>query len=776
LTGFIPWVHAASYSLGTIPFITQEGSSVTIVFTVSGATGSTLYQFRFFLRDPATKIHQSVLENYTTLPGQTQFTLPPFYYPTLSFPGPNSLVGQYIISVDQIKPVAIANVQATYFFIILTDNTQYQRTDTVNIHATGYNASESVTVKIATQTTSTTVFTQTLPASTTGIVITNWKIPRNATIDSNGYLVTITGTTTVKTPADAQGFTISPATMSISALNSLKSSYQRTETMSFSFQPLYPDGTIASTGAALITLARPNGVNVTLTAAYSGGSQTFNATYKTSTDNQTGTWKATLATKAFTDAYGNSGPSTTLANSPQLVAATLTLSVVATNYVPIGQQVKFNATITYPDGTGLTSGTVGAYLLYSGSPPVNDTVPVIFDSGLQEWVGSYAPQSSDPGGLYSLVIKASDSPIPPNAGSATKAVTLQDKPPVATFTPSSTSGPTGTPITFDGTGSYDPDGTIITWSWIFGDTTTGSGSVVAHTFTTAGTYTVTLTVTDNGGYSSSTSSQITITDRPPVVSATPAPTTPSPGQSVTLSITASDPDGTISTTKVDWGDGTVDNLGAVSSDTHTYALPGSTTSSTFTVTVTVTDNSGSSTSTNSQVTVTDQPPAVSFTPSTTTANAGQAVTLAINASDPDGTISTTSINWGDGKIDNFNYAPTIASHTYNSTGSAGSKTYTITVRATDSRGQTSTTSSSVTVQSSPPSSNGNVSLPLYYFGIIAALVGAILVGGFLAVRRHKVTHAKLKIDLEAVKSEAGRIENQEFFQSVKDQLKKDKDD
>jgi hypothetical protein len=64
---------------------------------------------------------------------------------------------------------------------------------------------------------------------------------------------------------------------------------------------------------------------------------------------------------------------------------------------------------------------------------------------------------------------------------------------------------------------------------------------------------------------------------------------------------------------------------------------------------------------------------------------------------------------------------------------------------------------------------------LYYFGILAAIIGALLVGLVLAFRRHKVTHTKLKIDLEAVKSEAGRIENQEFFQSVRDQLKKDKE-
>jgi hypothetical protein len=55
--------------------------------------------------------------------------------------------------------------------------------------------------------------------------------------------------------------------------------------------------------------------------------------------------------------------------------------------------------------------------------------------------------------------------------------------------------------------------------------------------------------------------------------------------------------------------------------------------------------------------------------------------------------------------------------------------------------------------------------------LIAAFLGAV----FFAFRRHKVTHARLKIDLEAVKAEAGKIENQEFFQSVKDQLKKDKE-
>ena len=586
----VPRVHAATYSIGTLPFIAQEGTSITIVFSVSGALGGVSYQFRFFVRDPATKIHQSILLNYTTLPGQTQFTLPPFLYPTPSFPGPNWLVGQYIIWADQVSPIAISTVASTYFFYILTDATEYQRTQTVNIQATGYNASESVTVKIATQSPpTTTVFTQTTLASPAGKLVTNWKIPRNATIDSNGYLLTLTGTSTVKSPADAQGFTVRPADMSVSALTSLKSTYQRTETMSFSFQPVYPDGSIASTGVALLNLMSSSRANVTLTTSYSGGSQTFNATYKTTVNNQTGTWTASLASNGYADAYGNAGPKTRVTTSPQLIVASLTLNIVVASYFALGQQVKFNATISYPDGSQLRSGSVGSYLLFSGSPPINDTVPIIFDTGLNLWVGTYPRQPSDPGGLWSLVVKGVDSSTPPNTGSATRAINLQDNLPVASFTASPTTAQTAIPIIFNATSSYDPDGTIVSYSWNFGDGIIGSGETPSHSYNIAGVYTVTLTVTDNSGSTASTSSKFTIT-------------------------------------------------------------------------------------------------------------------------------------------------------------------------------------------ASTSSSSGNVSFPLYYFGILAALIGAILAGGFLAVRRHKVTHAKLKIDLEAVKSEAGRIENQEFFQSVKDQLKKDKDD
>ncbi len=61
-------------------------------------------------------------------------------------------------------------------------------------------------------------------------------------------------------------------------------------------------------------------------------------------------------------------------------------------------------------------------------------------------------------------------------------------------------------VTFNGgLFSVDLDGTIVSYAWNFGDNTTGSGSVVTHTYSTAGNYPVTLTVTDNAGNTASTS-------------------------------------------------------------------------------------------------------------------------------------------------------------------------------------------------------------------------------------------------------------------------------
>jgi PKD repeat protein len=79
-----------------------------------------------------------------------------------------------------------------------------------------------------------------------------------------------------------------------------------------------------------------------------------------------------------------------------------------------------------------------------------------------------------------------------------------NQPPSASFTSTCTQ----LACTFDSSASSDPDGTIASRSWAYGDGTTGTSA--SHTYAANGTYSVTLTVTDNGGATASTSRAVTV--------------------------------------------------------------------------------------------------------------------------------------------------------------------------------------------------------------------------------------------------------------------------
>src|SRR3989337_1351468 len=112
-------------------------------------------------------------------------------------------------------------------------------------------------------------------------------------------------------------------------------------------------------------------------------------------------------------------------------------------------------------------------------------------------------------------------------------------------------------ISFNASASSDSDGSIVSYFWTFGDGTNASGVTVDHAYTNVGTYTVTLTVTDNDGATASVSAVKTVLSRPPVASFTESATTVYTGDVIYFNASTSyDPDGTIVSYFWTFGDGT----------------------------------------------------------------------------------------------------------------------------------------------------------------------------------------------------------------------------
>lgn len=164
-------------------------------------------------------------------------------------------------------------------------------------------------------------------------------------------------------------------------------------------------------------------------------------------------------------------------------------------------------------------------------------------------------------------------------------------PPVAALQALPAQGYAPLPVQFSSTGSYDPEAGPLTYAWTFGDGSIGTGSSPAHTYTSVGSYTATLTVTDAQGLSDSKSTTVMVLqpNRPPVLVSSCTPLSGTAPLTVTVDTAGSyDPDGGTFSYWWDFGDG---QGFAAPSGTHTYTSAG-----TYNVTVTLTDQAGLATS------------------------------------------------------------------------------------------------------------------------------------------------------------------------------------
>ena len=130
--------------------------------------------------------------------------------------------------------------------------------------------------------------------------------------------------------------------------------------------------------------------------------------------------------------------------------------------------------------------------------------------------------------------------------------------PTASIAASPLSGPSPLAVTFDGSGSTDPNGDTLTYLWAFGDGAVSqtSAPTTGHTYAANGTYTASLTVRDPGGLTSSPATAVIRVGNSP-----PQPTITSPatgssfavGQTITLSGSATDAeDGSLPASALRW--------------------------------------------------------------------------------------------------------------------------------------------------------------------------------------------------------------------------------
>lgn len=285
-------------------------------------------------------------------------------------------------------------------------------------------------------------------------------------------------------------------------------------------------------------------------------------------------------------------------------------------------------------------------------------------------------------GTYTITLVITD-----NQGeTATSNATLQVMPaaaeneaPVATFAMTPDTGEAPLAVEFDASASSDPDGTITTYAWAFGDGGMATGVTGNHIYVEAGTYTITLTVTDDDGTSSQATKMLTVTspavNQPPTSAFTMAPETGRAPLTVYLNAAASnDPDGTITSYEWNFGDETA---GTGVTTSHTFNSPGA-----HTITLTVTDDAGAADVTSRQVMVSppNQAPTAAFTTTTNDGEAPLEVTFDASASsDPDGTITSYDWDLGDGTTG----SGTVITHTYEHPG-----LYSPTLTITDNLGAT----------------------------------------------------------------------------------------
>jgi PKD repeat protein len=291
-------------------------------------------------------------------------------------------------------------------------------------------------------------------------------------------------------------------------------------------------------------------------------------------------------------------------------------------------------------------------------------------------LSSYTPAA----GTYSLYVKAVGKPSLTNKMSNAASITIATNAGVSVATPLNGSTLSGSPVHVMATAS-SPNGVASMIVYLdYNDAyLTYTASVDTYLSMAPGSHLLVIKSWDNVGNVTQATSNITVSAAVPSASLSLSTTSVALGKAAAATVSATDPNvgGSITSSVINWGDGT---SSAGPSASHTYS-----TSGTYTVKATVTDNYGNSASALQALTV---QLALAPTASMTVAMSGATATVTTAGSIAgSGTIASTVINWGDGA----STVGTSASHTY-----AKGGYYTLTVTVTNSFGLSASTSQQVT--------------------------------------------------------------------------------
>src|SRR5581483_11991845 len=272
--------------------------------------------------------------------------------------------------------------------------------------------------------------------------------------------------------------------------------------------------------------------------------------------------------------------------------------------------------------------------------------------------------------------------------------------PTAAFTFTPTPVTQGSAVTFDGSGSTAGAGAtqISTYAWSFGDGGSASGKTISHTFTSAASFNVTLTVTNDRGLSASSTQAVVVGALAvPVPKFVFSPTAPTAGQSVVFNADGSTAASGHNLTQFSWNFG--DRVNSTASGivtSHTFSAAGS-----YNVVLSVLDDAGQKGTTSQTVVVATasggssaSAPTVDFVFSPSSPQTNQSVFFDASAARATSGHSLTSFVWNFGDGSTATTTTPTTTHTYTIAG-----TFNVVLTVTDDQNLSTTKTNAVTVTS-----------------------------------------------------------------------------